>query len=67
MRPATKSDGSKYWEYVLLYCDDVLIIGENGGNTLWNEIGKYFELKEESIGAPSILSLIHISEPTRPY
>ena len=43
-----------YWEYVLLYCDDVLVIGKNGEKTLREEIGKYFELKEESIGPPSI-------------
>ena len=51
---AVKSDGGEYWEYVLLYCDDVLVISEHGEATLRNEIGKYFELKEESIGLPSI-------------
>ena len=54
MRCAIKSDGGEYWEYVLLYCDDVLVISDNGEATLRNEIGKYFELKEESIGPPSI-------------
>ena len=54
MRPAVKADGSEYWEYVLLYCDDALVISENGEKVLRDEIGKYFELKEESIGSPSI-------------
>ena len=54
MRPAKMQDGSKYWEYVLLYTDDCLVISENGEAVLRNEIGKYFELKEESIGAPNI-------------
>ena len=54
MRRAIKADGSEYWDYVLLYCDDVLVISENDEATLRNEIGKYFELKEESIGLPSI-------------
>ena len=54
MRPAVKADGSEYWEYVLLYCDDTLVISENGEKVLRNEIGKYFELKEELIGPPSI-------------
>ena len=54
MRPATKADGSEYWEYVLLYCDDTLVISEKGESVLREEIGKYFELKEESIGPPSI-------------
>lgn len=54
MRAAVKSDGTEYYEYVLLYCDDTLVISENGESILRNEIGKYFELKEESIGPPSI-------------
>ena len=54
MRPKVKSDGSEYFEYVLLYCDDTLVISEDGESVLMNEIGKYFELKEESIGVPSI-------------
>ena len=54
MRPATKADGCEYWEYVLLYCDDTLVISEKGEAVLRQEIGKYFELKEESIGPPSI-------------
>ena len=30
------------------------MISENGEQVLWNEIGKYFTLKEKSIGAPKI-------------
>ena len=52
MRPANKSDGSKYWEYVLLYIDDVLIVSEHGEKVLREELGKYFKLRKESI-APS--------------
>ena len=54
MREATKSDGMAYWEYVLLYTDDTLVISENGERVLHEELGKYFELKEESIGPPSL-------------
>ena len=54
MRPATKSDGSPFYEYVLLYTDDVLVISENGEKVLRREIGCYFELKEESIGPPKL-------------
>ena len=49
-RPAIKSDGTPYYEYILLYTDDVLSIGQNDEKVLRQEIGKYFELKEESIG-----------------
>ena len=55
MRPATKSDGTKYWEYLLLYVDDILIVSEHGEEILRQEVGNYFELKEESI-APRHLS-----------
>ena len=54
MRPATKKDGSQYWEYVLLYVDDCLVISEKGESVLRNEIGKYFTLKQNSIGPPDI-------------
>ena len=54
MRKAVKSDGSEYWEYVLLYTDDALVVSENGEQVLRKEIGKYFELKEESIGPPQL-------------
>ena len=54
MRPAIKADGTEYYEYVLLYTDDALVISENGEKILRTEIGKYFTLKEASIGPPKI-------------
>ena len=54
MREATRADGSKYYEYVLLYTDDTLVIADNAEEILRKEIGKYFELKEESIGPPKL-------------
>ena len=41
-------------EYVLLYVDDVLVISENPEAVLRNEIGKHWQLKEDSIGKPSL-------------
>ena len=52
MRPAIKSDGTKCYDYVLLYVDDALVVSENAESILSNEWGRYFELKEESIGPP---------------
>ena len=52
MRPAIKSDGTKCYDYVLLYVDDALVVSENAESFLRNESGRYFELKEESIGPP---------------
>eukprot|EP00980_Cylindrotheca_fusiformis_P002746 scaffold640_cov69-Cylindrotheca_fusiformis.AAC.1 len=55
MRAALKKDGTKYWEYVLLYTDDALaIVGENAEHILRHEIGRYFEFKAESVGPPEI-------------
>jgi hypothetical protein len=54
MRPAKRSDGSDYYEYILLYTDDILIVSENAEEVLRKDIGRYFALKEESIGPPKI-------------
>ena len=54
MREATKTDGTDYWEYVLLYVDDCLMVSNHGEEMLREEIGKYFKLKEKSIGPPDV-------------
>ena len=54
MRPAIHSDGSKHYEYILLYADDALATGEHPEKLLCQGIGKYFQLKEESVGPPKI-------------
>ena len=54
MQEAVKSDGTQYWEYVLLCVDDCLVVSENGEKVLRNEIGKYFTLKETSAGPPKV-------------
>jgi len=53
-RPMTRTDGTEIYEYVLLYSDDVLVVSDNAKSILMNEIGKYWGLKEESIGPPDI-------------
>ena len=54
MRAAKRKDNLDYYEYVLLYVDDCLAIGVDPESILWHKIGKYFQLKEESIGEPTI-------------
>ena len=54
MRPAIKSDGNTYYEYILLYVDDALVVSENAESILWNELRRYLHLKEESICPPTI-------------
>ena len=52
MCEAQNLEGGEYWEYVLLYVDNCLVVSHRGEELLRNEIGKYFELKEKSIGPP---------------
>ena len=40
MRPAIKSDGTKCYDYVLLYVDDALVVSENAESILRNECGE---------------------------
>jgi hypothetical protein len=47
------STGEAYYEYVLLYVDDVLVISERAEKVLRTEIGQHFVLREESIGKPT--------------
>ena len=54
MKPMTrKGDGLEYYEYILLYVDDVLAIGEDPENVL-KKVDKYFGLKPGSMADPSI-------------
>ena len=48
-----KDEVTKYYDYVLLYTDDCLVISDCGEDVLRNEISKYFSLKESSIGDPT--------------
>jgi len=50
--PPKGKDGTTYYEYVLLYTNDCLVISDNAESILRNEIGKSFTLKEKLIGDP---------------
>ena len=53
-RESIRTDGlTKYYEYVLLYADDCLVISDRAEIMLRDKIEKYFELKELSIGQPT--------------
>ena len=52
-RLSKRSTGEDYYEYVLLYVDDVLVISERADAVIRKEIGKDWVLKPESIGPPS--------------
>ena len=51
MRPATKPNGFEYYEYLLVYVDDILAISHDP-KPLIEEIGKTYELKKGSVGPP---------------
>ena len=52
MRPATKPNGFEYYEYLLVYVDDVLAISHDL-KPLIDEVGKAYELKKGSVGPPT--------------
>ena len=52
MRPAVKADGSKIWEYILVYSDDLLCVGINPEKIL-RQIGQTYKLKEGSVERPT--------------
>ncbi len=52
-RLSKRSTGEEYYEYVLLYVGNVLIISENAEPVMRKEFGKYWKIKEESIGPPT--------------
>ena len=69
------SDNTRYYEYVLIYTDDIIVISNRAESVLRNEIGSgpdSFELKPESIGPPSQylggkLSLITLADGTKAW
>ena len=52
MKAATKPDGEEYFECILLYFYDCLVISHKPEAILREEIGNHFKLKEDSIGPP---------------
>jgi hypothetical protein len=49
--PATKVTGEEYYEYLLVYTDDILAIGVKPKEIL-THLNKYFSLKPDSIHPP---------------
>ena len=51
MRKAVKADGTKIWEYVLVYSDDLLVLAMDP-EALLNRIDQHFKMKDGSVGIP---------------
>jgi hypothetical protein len=52
MKPAVRADGTKYYEYVLIYTDDILAVSMNPRQIL-SYLDQHYLLKPESIGRPT--------------
>ena len=53
MRVSKMNNGLDYYEYVLLYVDNCLVVSQHPKDTLMR-LGKYFPLKPESVGPPKL-------------
>jgi hypothetical protein len=53
MMPRIRDDGLKYYSYVLIYVDDILVISHEAIDDL-RKIDHYFRMKKDSIGDPDI-------------
>jgi hypothetical protein len=51
LHPATSSDGKEYYEYVLVYTDDILALSKDPRSIL-THLDQHYLLKPNSIGVP---------------
>ena len=65
MRVAIMNGTVEYYEYVLLYVDDCLVISKDPEGML-KRLGKYFVLKDGSVGPPSLYLGAKISQVILP-
>lgn len=64
-KAAVTDDGTEYYEYILLYVDDCLVVSHRAHNIL-TELNGFFTLKKSSIGPPKIYLGSTISQVTLP-
>ena len=62
MGPSKKDDGFLSYDYIQFYMENTIVISKNNEQILRGEIGKYFELKEESVGPPNIYLGGHVQK-----
>ena len=53
MKVSAKSNNDRYWHYELLYAENMLSIGIESQGAVF-AIGKYFQMKPESVGPPDL-------------
>ena len=52
-RFSMKDDGTDYYQYVLLYSDEIMLIMQNPEDIIFHEPCKIFLVKPNSIGPPT--------------
>ena len=52
MRPAVKLDGEEYYEYILMYVDDILAISMQPRDVM-KDIERRFKFKNDKVKQPS--------------
>ena len=55
MRPDKQSNGTDYYEFILLYTDNALVISDNSDQVLRKDLGRYLELKENLLDTPKYI------------
>ena len=65
LRQSKRDNGEDYYEYVLLYADDCLVISENP-DVMLGRLGKYFTLKNGSVGPPQLYLGAKVSKVVLP-
>jgi hypothetical protein len=66
LRPATKDDGCQYYEYILVYTDNILVVSHRPLEIL-TAVDQHYLLKADSIGPPkqhlgSQIGLFHLPD-----
>jgi hypothetical protein len=65
LRTARRQNGETYYEYLLVYVDDLLAISEQP-QAILNDVNTYFHLKPESVGTPNLYLGAKLSKTTLP-
>ena len=53
-RPATKLDGKNYYEYIMIYVDDVVCISENAKDILGGIADGKIKIKNDKVAPPEV-------------
>ncbi len=65
MRTSRRQDGSPYYEYLLVYVDDLLALSEQP-QAIMNDVNSSFHLKPESVGPPDLYLVAKLRNLTLP-